>query len=291
MLDLSIGKLGDLDKYTRAGVHTLVGIDINTDNMNNPEDGAPTRMINYSKNTPAIAKLAERTMLLVGTATKNIVNGESVRDNINRYYIDVLYGRAKGNTPKLRKMEGVGLDKFDMITCMYAIHYMMNSESELDNVLMNVSENLLDQGYFIGTCLNGDAVLNEMGIRSEIKGVIDGKTVFLFKKVSDDPKEYKNITVGNKINMFFETFSSAFNENLVSFPYLKERAKSHNLKLIDYKSFLEEPGNLLSMYEASKEDWVINPKGNAQTIRNSNAMTTWAKFNCYFIFQKVRKVD
>ena len=283
--------MGDLDKYTRSGVHTLIGIDINADNMNNPEDGAPTRIINGSKGAPAIAKLAEKTMLLVGTGTKNIASGESVRDNINKYYIDVLYGRAKGNTPKLRKMEGVGLDKFDMITCMYAIHYMMNSEYDLDNFLINVSENLLDQGYFIGTCLNGDAVLSELGSKSEIKGVIDGKTVFLIKKTSDDTKAYKNITVGNKINVFFETLGGAFNENLVSFPYLKEQAKKHSLKLVDYKSFLEEPGNLLSMYEASTGNWLKDAKYNANEIRNSNAMSTWAKFNCYFIFQKVRKVD
>ena len=291
VLDLGVGKLGDLDKYTRAGVNTLVGIDINEDSINNPEDGASTRIIKSGKYIPAIAKLSEKTMLVVGTPTKNIANGESVRDNINRYYIDVLYGRAKGNTPKLRKMEGVGLDKFDMISCMYAIHYMMNSEYDLDNFLMNVSENLLDQGYFIGTCLNGDAVLSEMGSRNEIKGIIDGKTIFLIKKKSDEPEDYKKISVGNKINVFFETFGGSYDENLVSIPYLKEQAKKHSLKLIDYKSFLEEPGNLLSMYEASTEEWVKNPKGNAQTIRNSSAMTTWAKFNCYFMFQKVRKND
>ena len=91
--------------------------------------------------------------------------------------------------------------------------------------------------------------------------------------------------------MFFETFGGAFDENLVSIQYLKEKAKKHNLKLVDYRSFLEEPGNLLSMYEASTEDWIVNPKGNAQAIRNSNAMATWAKMNCYFMFQKVRKVD
>ena len=312
VLDLAVGKLGDLDKYARAGVHTLVGIDINEDNINNQKNGASTRIMEMSK-IPAIAKLAEKTMLIVGTATKNISNGESVYDNINKYYIDVLYGRAKGNTPKLRKMEGVGIDKFDMITCMYAIHYMMNNEDELDNFLINVSENLLEQGYFIGTCLNGDAVLSEMGGKDELKGIIDDKTVFLIKKVYEDTTaksnvksksktnakstgvnrkdSYNNISVGNKINVFFETFGGAFDENLVSIQYLKEKAKKHNLKLVDYRSFLEEPGNLLSMYEASTEDWIVNPKGNAQAIRNSNAMATWAKMNCYFMFQKVRKVD
>jgi hypothetical protein len=45
------------------------------------------------------------------------------------------------------------------------------------------------------------------------------------------------------------------------------------------------------MYESTTDKWLKNAAGNAEIIRNSHAMTTWAKFNCYFIFQKVRKVD
>ena len=106
-------------------------------------------------NNSQYSRFADKVILINGTGTKNIANGDCVFDNLNKYYLDVLYGRAKGNTTKLRKMEGVGLDGYDLITCMYAIHYMMNDETSLDNFLRNVSENLLDQGYFIGTCLDG----------------------------------------------------------------------------------------------------------------------------------------
>ena len=236
--------------------------------------------MNVSANNPAVAKLAEKTILLVGTAVKNIANGDCVRDNINKYYLDVLYGRAKGNTPKLKKMAGVALDGFDMITCMYAIHYMFNNESDLDSFLQNVSENLLDQGYFIGTCLDGMSILKEMGRRHEIIGDIDGKTVFFIRK-NDGDEAYKNITVGNKITVFYEKFAGYFPENLVNISYLKEKAKGHNLKLIEFRTFLEEPGNMLSQYGAS------NMK-NERLIKQSEAMMTWAKFNCYFVFQKIR---
>jgi hypothetical protein len=252
-------------------------------------------MIQTSQVKPAIAKLAERTILIVGNSTKNIANGDCVRDNINKYYLDVLYGRAKGNTPKLRKMEGVALDQFDCITCMYAIHYMMNNETDLDNFLRNVSENLLDQGYFIGTCLDGMTILKEMGNSNEISGVIEDKTVFLIRKMNNDTNSdtnsntnsntnsdiYKDITVGNKIMVYYEKFAGQFSENLVNMSYLKEKAKEHNLKLIEYRTFLEEPGNLLSQFES------INSKY-AKQIKESDALMTWAKFNAYFIFQKVR---
>ena len=280
VMDLGVGKLGELHKYAISGVHTLVGIDISEDSINNEKDGAATRMMNVSANNPTVAKLAEKTILLVGTSVKNIANGDCVRDNINKYYLDVLYGRAKGNTPKLKKMEGVALDGFDMITCMYAIHYMFNNENDLDSFLQNVSENLLDQGYFVGTCLDGMSILKEMGRSNEIKGDIDGKTVFFIRK-NDSEESYKDITVSNKITVFYEKFAGYFPENLVNISYLKEKAKGHNLKLIEFRTFLEEPGNLLSQYGAS------NMK-NERLIKQSEAMMTWAKFNCYFVFQKIR---
>ena len=337
VMDLATGKFGDLYNFANAGVNTLVGIEIGYDGLTNPNDGAATRMIQQSKVLQSVAKLATRTMLIVGNTTKNIANGDCVRDNLNKYYLDVLYGRAKGNTSKLKKMEGVANDGFDCITCMYAIHYMLNNEKELDNFLRNVSENLLDQGYFIGTCLDGITILKEMGSKSEIKGIIKDKTVFLIRKIANDTNthtddgidtgtdtghnaskaihklkkkqalelEHKdskdgkdskdskdskdgtqydndNITVGNKIMVYFEKFAGEFSENLVNMSYLSVKAKLHNLKLIEYRKFLDEPGNMLSQFDSIDKE-------NAKNITNSETLTTWAKFNAYFIFQKVRE--
>lgn len=281
VLDLAVGKFAELSKYLHAGVNTVVGIEIGYDGLNNPFNGACTRVMNWAKTNPAVAKLADRTMLIVGDATLNISTGECARDNLNRYYLDVLYGRAAGNTPKLKKLESIALEGFDCVTCMYAIHYMMNSEESLDGFLRNVSENLQDQGYFVGTCLDGMAILREMGRSTELSGVIGNKTVFKIKKLDTAPDAYKDITVGNKVMVYYEKFAGQFPENLVNMSYLREKAREHNLKLIEYRTFLEEPGNLLSQYES------VNKKG-AEKIRSEDALMTWAGFNAYFIFQKVR---
>jgi hypothetical protein len=272
VLDLAVGKFADMSKYVHGGVNTVVGLEIGYDGLNNPFNGGCKRMLEWGKRSPAVAKLAERTMLLVGDATRNIANGDCARDNLNRYYLDVLYGRMPGNTPKLKKLEGIALEGFDVVSCMYAIHYMMDTEDALDSFLRNVSENLLDQGYFIGTCLDGMAILREMGRSQELSGVIGDKTIFKIRKLdaaSSDSYSYKNITVGNKVLVYYEKFAGQFPENLV------------NLKLLEYRTFLEEPGNLLSQYEATH-------KREAARIREEDALMTWAGFNAYFIFQKVR---
>lgn len=281
VLDLAIGKFADMSKYVHGGANTVVGLEIGYDGLNNPVDGGCKRMLDWAKRSPAVSKLAERTMLIVGDATKNISNGECARDNLNRYYLDVLYGRMPGNTPKLKKLEGVALEGFDVVSCMYAIHYMMDNEDILDAFLRNVSENLLDQGYFIGTCLDGMRVLKEMGRSMELNGVIGDKTIFKIKKMATATDAYKNITVGNKVLVYYEKFAGQFSENLVNMSYLRERARIHNLKLLEYRTFLEEPGNLLSQFET-------NHKREAARIREEDALMTWAGFNAYFIFQKIR---
>lgn len=281
VLDLAVGKFSDMSKYVHGGANTVVGLEIGYDGLNNPVDGACKRMLEWAKRSPAVSKLADRTMLIVGDATKNISNGECARDNLNRYYLDVLYGRMPGNTPKLKKLEGVALEGFDVVSCMYAIHYMMDNEDTLDAFLRNVSENLLDQGYFVGTCLDGMGVLKEMGRSSELSGVIGDKTIFKIKKMNTDSDLYKNITVGNKVLVYYEKFAGQFSENLVNMSYLRERARAHNLKLLEYRTFLEEPGNLLSQFENGH-------KREAANIREEDALMTWAGFNAYFIFQKVR---
>jgi len=294
VLDLGCGRLGDMFKYVEAGVHTLVGIDINTDNIYNYKDGAATRLLENRGNMPEINKLAENTLLLVGDVSKNIGNGETVSDNLNRYFLDVLYGRAKGRTPKLRRFEALANDGFDLVDCMYALHYMLNSVETLDSFLRNVSENLLTQGYFIGTCLDGATVLKEMKGQNELIGTINDKVIYTIKKGGKDGKgsnggdsserPIKNITVGNKITTFYETFSSAFEENLVNMNYIRERALEHNLKLIEYKSFLEEPISLLTQFEREKPQL-------SRSIRSTEALMTWARMSYYFIFQKVRDAN
>jgi hypothetical protein len=74
-----------------------------------------------------------------------------------------------------------------------------------------------------------------MGKSQELTGIIGDKTVFKIKKIDESPNAYQDITVGNKILVYYEKFAGQFPENLVNMSYLREKAKEHNLKLFEKK--------------------------------------------------------
>jgi hypothetical protein len=150
-----------------------------------------------------------------------------------------------------------------------------------------VSLCLREQGYFIGTIIDGDMILKGMKGGDKYEGYADNndgtekKVIFSLGKIPDI--DYSVLSTGNKIMSYFETFQSAYPENLVSIEYLAAKAAEYDLKLVESRSFLEEPGNLLAEYMAE------DPK--SEIINKIPALQAWSEMNRYFIFQKVRSEE
>ena len=298
VLDLACGKMGDFFKYVKHGAFFLVGVDIDPDNLHNKNDGAATRIVNNIDKNVNISKLATRTMLINGDVTKSIQGGDAGMDIMNKYYLDILYGRVKSSNNKHRKLFNNATEGFHMVSCMYSIHYMMNTEESLSGFLLNVSENLRDQGFFIGTCLDGPSLVKMFKGTGEIIGEVDGELVYKINKVEGEI--YDNLTVGNKVNIYYETFNNMLPENLVDITYLEEKAMEYNLKLVESNLFLDEPGNLLSAYRGldDSQDGGENNKStnkknkaNYDAINKNEDLKDWASLNRYFIFQKVDRLS
>jgi hypothetical protein len=282
VLDMACGKMGDFFKYVKNDVYCLVGLDINGDNLHNKIDGAATRIMNNIHSSSKINKMSQKTLLIQADVSKSISNGEAAINVENQFYLDILYGRVKPKNNKLVKMMNLGLEGFHLVSCMYAIHYMFRSTDTLEQFLLNVSQNLRDQGYFIGTCLDGTSIVSAFKGKNMIYGEVDEKTIFTLNKKED--VDYTNLTVGNKIDVFFETFNESVEEYLVNMEYLEEKAKDYDLKLIESNLFLDEPGNLLNQYS-------VKDKKNKDYIENNEDLEKWASWNRYFIFQKVTNLN
>jgi len=315
VLDLGCGKVGDYLKYVNYGVKALVGIDLSHDNLNNKFDGAATRILKNIAKTPATKALADRTLLINGSFTKSLASGDAGADMLAKYYLDVLYGRVKPNPaqqPRHQKFYNMAVDGFNVVSSMYVIHYAFGNESDLDTYLENVSSSLKDQGYFIGTCLDGNSILdnlNAAGRHGKLEGMMDDKTIWMISRDVENPdssgemydagmaletkthmiiNEYTTnsphiIGPGNKINVYYETINTTSQENLVDIKYLEYKAKAYGLKLVETRLFTEEPGSMLTDFISSKTP---NAAEYVDEIKRDPALTQWANWQRYFVFQK-----
>ena len=299
VLDLASGEMGDYAKYLMSGAATLVGLEIVADNIHNRKKGAAARLAKFMNRSPTDKKLIGRTLLIQGDMSKNIANGEAAADALNRYYLDVIYDRAEPNSPKLRSLRNIGVEGFHMISCMYAIHYMFSNEGTLRNFLKNVSENLRENGYFVGTCLDGPTVLASIPAdKSKITMESKGTTIFTIEKMEDI--DYSQITTGQMVNVFFETLAKMTPEYLVNMSYLENLASEYGLNLVGSGLFTSEHKISLSADEEVAERQLVLDKlldayatedsrnaALAEEIKKTPALKQWADYQRYFIFQKI----
>lgn len=327
VMDIACGKLGDFFKYAKLGAGTLVGIEYNPDNLNNPVDGAAARVLNSISDNPRIKALASKTMVILGDMTLNIADGSAALDELGRYYLDVLYGRQRPSTnfnAKHAKFYNIGTDGFNLIVCNYAIHYAMGTYAAIDNFFENIGQNLRQFGYFIGTCLDGNMILDELNtsggylegkINGNVVWFIDGRESIRQTNTSviydENGQILSNISAnqystnephligpGCAVDMYFETFNTISSENFVDVRFLEHVAKKYSLKLVETRTFLETPGNMLSEWEAThdpnKRARPDDDNNDTQTItqmvseiRKEKALNSWAKYQRYFVFQKI----
>ena len=285
VLDLACGKFAAMDKLLRNGVSYYVGIDINHDNLVNQFDSGPNRMLNISKynNATGIAarRLMDKSMFIIGDASKNLNSGEAASDELSRYYLDILYGHQKPSSKgKLQTMYGSALSQFHLVICHFAIHYMMNNEEEFHAFLLNVKENLKDQGYFVATCYDGPSLVSKVKNNGgdKVIGEINDTMIYsidIEEDVLDDISGY-----GKKVEFGYETFYQPSKENLVDIDFITNEFAKFDLKLVDSKLFNEEPDNLFQQYKESNLDrWT--------EIADNDVLSELLSMERWMIFQKV----
>lgn len=327
VLDLACGKMGDYAKYAGLGTSALVGLEINSDNLNNKQNGAATRILNMMGNNPRAKALANKTLLVLGDMNKNMADGSAAEDELGRYYLDILYGRHRPSTnfnTKHAKFYNVGTEGFHVVVSNYAIHYALDSFTNINNFLENVGQNLREQGYFIGTCLDGNLILDELNKAGGfLEGKVNGHVIWSIdrrhvqksdgviyeesgqiadKKVADSYNTNMPHMLGpsNRVDMYFETMNTISNEYLVDIKYIEQQAINYGLKLVDTRLFTESPGSLLSEWENSEQNQQqrrLNDDDGKQTvkqmideIRKERGLNDWARYQRYFVFQKVPAV-
>ena len=277
LLDVSVGRGGDLIKWNKAGITSVFGFDSSVDSINgrDPENpGAKMRLKNlkgYGVDVEFHVGDATRPLGDVRTDTPEVVS------KINNFL-------------EKRKIKG-----FDIVSCQFALHYFFISEIALKNALTLISKSLLPGGYFVGTTIDSENIKNYFEyLPPEIK--VFKKNLYRIEKFFSDKikSPYGNkytftiYDIFDKTNYFNTTGTST--EYLVSFQTLNKLANEVGLEPVFLNlfepydnGFTSTQSNVITfreIYELGK--W--KPKSGTRQITPEELELSF--LNSVFVFRK-----
>jgi hypothetical protein len=224
LIDMGVGKAGDLPKWIAANVRFVLGVDIARDNIENRVDGACARYLNYRRRT----KRMPDAFFITGDCSKNIKNGDALATEKGKQIVKAVFGEG----PKDPELLGEGVYKqygrtkegFRVVSSQFVIHYYFKTPQTLFGFLRNISECCAVGGHFVCTSYDGKKVFELL--REKARGESVG-SVEKDKKLWEITKEYDatefkddETSIGLQIDVYQETINKVFPEYLVNYDYL-----------------------------------------------------------------------
>ena len=234
VLDLAVGKAGDLSRWLHGKVSFVLGIDYSGENILDPGNGAYSRLLGEMQKSSSVPPI----FFAIGDSSKNLKTGEAGITPEESNIIRSILGTGGEALPPLVENQGAGRLRMgvDVITCMFAVHYFFQNAEVFSGFLKNIQENLKVGGYFIGCAFDGERVFELLRRTSENQsrvGIEDNITLWTIKKgyfVEEIPLQDEGF--GLPIDVEFISIGSAHREYLVPFPLLVEKLKTIGVELL-----------------------------------------------------------
>ena len=238
LLDVSCGKAGDLHHWMQTKLERIIGVDVNRDNLENIRNGACNRiLLNKTKN-----ELNRNILLIWGDSSRLMSTGEAANDDLNKYYLDVLFGNVDKTVvknSKLRRFYGLCKTGVDVVSCQFSFHYFFENMAKLDVFLRNVSDNLKDGGRFVGTCFDGKKIFNDLRDVTDVSYYDKtGKPVWKIEKRYEDTiltDDSRSLSL--PIDVYVDSIGKVTTEWLVNWDYVAKKLPEYDLKLVKLTSF------------------------------------------------------
>jgi len=302
LIDYAVGKGGDLPKWIGANLNFVLGLDISKDNIENRLDGVCARYLNYAQKFSVIPKA----LFLHANSSKNIKTGAAFYDEKSKQIMKALYGEGTKNETLLGKGVynnfGIAKNGFNISSIQFALHYMFESESVLLEFINNLKHSTLLEGYFIGTCYDGQKIfnmLNSTAMNDALSIFKNSKKIWQITKKYDNPEFKEDETsLGYAIDIYQETINKTFREYLVNFKYFIHIMEKNGFVLLtetEYKQ-LNLPnsyGSFEQLYnfmttDLKKNNHLLKKIGTANALSDEEKQISF--LNNYFVFKKIRNV-
>jgi len=306
LIDLAVGKAGDLHKWISSRLKFVLGIDVSKDNILNRIDGACARYLNTSKTTQRSDMPSA--LFINGNSTKNIKNGDAVVNPKDKMIINAIFGKGAKDENQLGKgvyrNYGIANDGFDVCSIQFAIHYMFENMNTLTNFLRNVSETTKVGGYFIATCYDGKTIFDKLKNKekgeSEIYNNNDNKKIWSVTKQYDEKRFLDDeSSVGYAIDVFQESINKTFREYLVNSEYLNKLLNDYGFVKITHEEAKSKdlPGGsemFSVLYTQMMNEIQYNPKSKIKygdAFQMSDIEKNISYLNRYFVYKKINNVN
>jgi hypothetical protein len=306
LIDLAVGKGGDLPKWISANLKFVFGVDISRDNIQNRLNGACARYLGYRKTTNHMP----RALFVHGNSSINIRTASGIYSDKDKQITRAVFGQGAKDVKALGKgvynQYGVAVDGFNVCSIQFAIHYMFENKESLHNFLRNVSETTTVGGYFIGTSYDGNEVFKLLRNKeiNESVSIFDNDTNV--NKLLEITKRYNEIefpddssSLNYKIDVFQESINKNFPEYLVNFKYLTRMLENYGFVQLTkeeaYNIHMPSSSGLFSELFTKMKDEISRNPINSKFYKDAMKMTAGERkisfLNRYFIYKKVRNVD
>jgi hypothetical protein len=300
LIDYSVGKAGDLSKWIASRVSFVCGIDISRDNIHNSNNGACARYLNERKRHREIP----HALFLVGDSGLNLRSGQAFSNEKDKQIMRAIFGNGPKDATVLGagvySQYGVAQQGFHISSCQFSLHYFFENERTLHSFLRNLGECTRLNGYFIGTCYDGQTVFQMLSKKSKEEGITimsnDAKIFEIIKMYDETGFPDDEMSLGYAINVYQETINQYIREFLVNFKYLIRIMENYGFVLVDKNEakkmgLPDSTGMFAELYNAMESE-LKTTHGNTGKYGKANLMTPEEKrisfMNRYFVFKKVR---
>ena len=303
LIDLAVGKAGDLPKWLAAKLSFVFGIDVSRDNIENRLDGACARYLTLQKKT----KIMPSALFVNGNSGMNIRNTDAMFTEKAKQVTNAVFGEGPKDETILGKgvykQYGVAKKGFNICSCQFAAHYFFENTTTLTGFLRNVSECLSVDGYFIGTCFDGEKIFKLLSKREKGEGLViydnNEKICEMIKQYERDDFNDDSTSLGYSIDVYQETINKTFREYLVNFTFMTRVLENYGLVPITDEEatrmhFPSANGSFSDLFKKMNNDISLKRfrKENVGDAPNLSSKEKQISFlNRYFIFKKVRDVD
>jgi hypothetical protein len=194
---------------------------------------------------------------------------------------------------------GIGKDGFKVSSCQFAMHYFFKSVETLHGFMRNVCECTAMNGYFIGTCYDGQVLMHELRRYMFDEGlrVYDNQHLMceIIKKYDSEEFAEDESCLGKQIMVYQDSINQYLPEYLVHFRYLTKIASLYGFELLS-KLECKQLNLPMSQSDGMFQTMFVAMRNNssseyADAIRMSESEKYISFLNRYFVFKKVLEVN